>query len=332
MASSIYTQEEETEPIEKKHKFVLKTQLGFLGNYKIPEADENKKYANVNNALDLSSGSRSFSSVNTKNATGFVPNLGIEYRFLDRLRIMFDRRTFSSSPKEFYQKSIQESYYISNGVYLQTKGRYEWNETVQKYGIAYYQPILSFFSIGGLARRYDISQEYSIFRTTNENQRFYNTFYQQEKEYARSTINGIVPGIGLEFYFLKMFEIRYTHEFVNLNGVKSSKLFTSAGGVIFGINYEDSKFKYTGQIQNLDFGFKIPKTDWLTMRVGITEETLKRNFQSNYNGYIIFAGRGILSTSSPLGQYISSQFYSAFTDSEVRFRNVYFQFEMSHSL
>lgn len=147
MASSIYTQEEETEPIEKKHKFVLKTQLGFLGNYKIPEADENKKYANVNNALDLSSGSRSFSSVNTKNATGFVPNLGIEYRFLDRLRIMFDRRTFSSSPKEFYQKSIQESYYISNGVYLQTKGRYEWNETVQKYGIAYYQPILSFFPL-----------------------------------------------------------------------------------------------------------------------------------------------------------------------------------------
>jgi hypothetical protein len=332
MASSVYAEDEETQPVEKKHKFILKTQFGFLGNYKIPEADENRKIANLDNALDLSSGIRSLSTDNTKNATGFVPNLGIEYRFLERFRIMFDRRTFSSSAKEFYHKSIQESNYISNGVYLQSKGRYDWNETVQKYGVAYYQPIFSFFSIGGLARRYDISQEYSIFRKTNENQRLYTTFIQQEKENSRSSINGIVPGIGLEFYFLKMFEIRYTHEFVNLNGVKSSRIFTNAGGIIFGINYEDSKFKYTGQIQNLDFGFKIPKIDWLTMRVGITEETLKRNFQTNYNGYIIFGSRSILSTSSPLGQYISSQVYSAFTDSEVRFRNVYFQFEMSHSL
>lgn len=327
----IYSQDEQATAPAKKHKIIFKSQLGLLANYKIPEEDENRKIANVNNALDYASGNRAISSTNSKNATGFAPQFGLEYRFLNRLRLMVDRRTFSSSNKQFYKKSKEESYYFTNTFYLQDKGSYDWNETVLKYGLGYYHPITSFLSIGGLARKYEISQEYSIFRTTNNDQRTFNRYTQQDKEVGSSKISGIVPGIGIEISFLNAFEIRYTYELVNLTGSRYSTLFSNVNGTVLGYNSEDSKFRYKGQIQNLDFGMKIPQIDWLLMRVGITEEVLKRDFKSQYDNYVVFIGRNLYSVSSAQGQAVSSQIYSTYTDSQIRFRNIYIQIEMSHA-
>ena len=135
-------------------------------------ADENKKYANVNNALDLSSGSRSFSSVNTKMLQALFQTWEIEYRFLDRLRIMFDRRTFSSSPKEFIKNQYKNLIIYQMEFIFKRREDMRWNETVQKYGIAYYQPIKFFFPLVVLLEDTIFHRNILFFAQQMKNQRF----------------------------------------------------------------------------------------------------------------------------------------------------------------
>lgn len=303
-----------------KHRIFIRGQLGY-GSAKIPEIDETvgrnfyNTYINEGFLLSLPR-----STPNQSNA-GFG-QVGLEYRFDDKFRLMYDSRTIQANTTSLTSANIVilSERIASTGITsFKHKG---WEESTKKFGLGYFQPFGNHFSIGILGRKYDITQSYkrtdSVFITGD--------FFQlgAGNYNIESTMSGFVPGIGIEIKPTRWFEIHFTHENVNLKGKHTGT------GLNFGVigirgvgsvaiispDLISSNLTYNGTIQNLDFVFRY--TSWFSTRYGFTQEKFTRKFENYY------------SANSDVTQAIINGFiYSALTESQVVYRNFHLTFEFS---
>ncbi len=310
---------------QKKHKFILKGQIGFLSKYRIPDVDIDKKEMDIYNTLTVLNGGNIFGVYRTNNETISPLNttFGFEYRFLDRFRFLSDQRVLDSrwSPKD--QNITGENIFLFGRRTLTLKGKYNYSEKLQKFGFAYYHPITNFLRIGAILRNYKIEQttrQSLSVNYNNINALLPATPVTQDIE-SKTIYQGLVPGLGVEIPIGKNIEMRYTLELVNLKGNDNTTAITK---FIFPVGFysETSSLTYKGNIQNFELGFTIPKAEFFIIRTGYTRERLQRKVSETSN----FSDSGIPSlTSYIVNNVLSKDIIVA----NVNFDNLYAQFEFA---
>jgi hypothetical protein len=325
-------EQKDSEKKETKHKIILKGQLGIYGKYDIPESSTNRKTDEIENSINILSGSRGqLYTRSTSPTRSITPAAGIEYRFLNKFRFLYDYRSFDSSNSSFSRQSKDNSSLYLGRNSIRFNGNYEFSEKIQKFGFAYFQPIGKYFSLGAMLRRYSIEQESRINRKPANESGILGIlfpgfpFFIDQQEENRASYKGLVPGLGFEVFLGKSFEVRFSHEVVNLKGEGSTNLLLRS---FFSTGYvrDHSDYTYKGQIQNIDFGFRLPNLDFLTIRLGLTDEKLKRKTTS-YNYGTIINTFGSIDTSSVRDSILRNILYSSNLVADVRFTNLFMQFE-----
>jgi hypothetical protein len=325
---SLYSQEKQEEQ-KKNHNIIVKGQIGFYSKYQIPDVDIDKKSVDVSNLIFASNRVNALGVYETNQNTISPMNLtfGLEYRFQDRFRILADQRFVDSKNNPYNEKIVSDTSLVTGGRSATFSGKYNYTETVQKYGLAYYQPILEYFKIGAILRNYKISQKTEqdlSFALGKPIQFVFPPVLLPQRNSTENISNysGLVPGIGFEWSPTKFLEIRYSYEVVNIKGNGNASILTS---VILptALYTETSKLTYSGSIQNFDIGFKIPKINFFTMRFGYTRERLKRKI-TDYTFYSTdFANVNIRD------YLITKSLTQSLVIANVNFDNLFVQFEFN---
>lgn len=320
--SSTNELEQKEKPIPKNHKIILKGQLGFLSKYRIPDVDIDKKEMDIYNISTSLSGGNIFGIYRTNNETISPLNLtfGFEYRFLDKFRFLADQRVLDSKWSSRNQNIIGENIFVFGRNTLTLKGKYNYSETVQKFGFAYYHPITNFLKIGAILRNYKIEQisRQSLSVSANSINSILAPPVTQDIE-SKTIYQGLVPGIGIEIPIGKNIELRYTLELVNLKGKDNTQLISK---LILPVGFysETSSLTYKGNIQNFEVGFIIPKAEFLIIRAGYTRERLQRRITETSN----FSDSGV---PTAFGYIFNNVLSKDLIVANVNFDNLYMQFE-----
>ncbi len=306
----------------KQHKFTLRGQLGLFSKYRIPDIDIDKKETDVFNAGSSLDRTGIFAIYKTnREAINPIPlNVGFEYRFQDRFRILFDQRHLDSKYNSTNQKIEGQNIFILGRNTLTLKGNYGFDETVQKFGIAYFHPINNFLKIGAILRNYRIEQNgRQTLKVSIDNPLALLPPPVTQEIESKTVYKGLVPGVGIEIPIGKNFEFRYTVELVNLKGIDNTKAITK---FLFPVSIysETSNLTYKGNIQNFEFGFHIPKVEFLTLRMGYTRERFVRSITERNS----FSSEGI---PTPRGYILSNALAKDIIVSNVNFDNLFFQFD-----
>lgn len=314
-----------------RHRIFIRGNIGG-GSAKTPEVDEEK---GINNYVALLSGGSIIPrSIIASSLTAGFGTGSLEYRFDDKIRLMYDYRKVGLAESNSFSTT---NYSLGSTVNFnlgststKIKG---WEETTRKLGIAYYFPIGNHLSLGAMARKYDVTQSYN----RSDGGTSIGTsgiLFENAKSNYESNFSGIVPGFGIEIKPTRWFEIIFTHEIVKLTGTQvgnnldsligSTTSRTSSGSFVstpvnsLSVNVLNTNLTYSGRVQNLDFVFRY--TSWFSTRYGFTEERYTRKFEN----YFVLSPSGSLA-----GSVLNAVLYPAFTKSEVIYRNFHIIFEFS---
>lgn len=305
-------------PEPDNHRIFIRNSGGG-GTYTIPEVGEDNSSTLVNNAILSNAGISGFSYTDTKGKkSGYNSNVGLEYRFRDRLRLMYDQKTTNVLTTT---TSLSRITGFSNG---SEAGQYDWKESVSKMGLAYYHPITNRFNVGAMLRNYSIQQTYNLdsrgLVTFSGSFRSF-PYFSDTNSTAKSS--GLVPGIGLEFKIFRWLEFSYSMEKLNLKGTRSASNFSfgsSGAALVYSLDLTSANFNYAGSIQNAGFTFKY--SSWFSTKVGYVTEKFNRDYSSSYS----ISGT---SPNSATDILIGSVLTSSLIKSTSTFNYAYMQFEFS---
>lgn len=303
-------------PEPDNHRIFLRS-YGGGGSYTIPQVGEDNASSLANSAILSNAGIPGFLYTTTDGKKeGYTGNRGIEYRFKDKVRLLYDQK---SSDVQTNTTTLNRVTGLSNGA---ESGIYDWTESVSKMGLAYFHPFTNRFNLGAILRNYSIEQSFDL------NSRGILAFTGRGFPYFASTtssakMSGLVPGIGFEIKIFRWLEFSYSMERLNLKGTSmSTNLLYGPGGsgIVATLTLNSANFNYAGSIQNTGFTFKY--SSWFSTKIGYVTEKFDRDFNSSYS----FSGSG---TNSARDILIGSILTSSLVKSTSTFNYAYMQFEFS---
>ncbi len=305
-------------PEPDTHRIFIRGLIGF-GSYTIPEVGEGRTASSALTALSAVNGIASLGSDTTKSGAGATQsNQGLEYRFKDAFRILYDKRSTTVLASNSYASFDS---FGGDSILTMKIGNYDWQEDVTKTGIAYFHPITNRFNLGFYLRNYIFEQGYGLsgfgFLGVNASG-FTGAAVLNSGKGSYSKATGLVPGLGFEYKIFRWLDFTYSFERFNLKGTKTDLtldiLLGNPGLLIIGASLSD--FMVVGTAQNAGFIFKY--STWFSTKFGVISEKYVRTYNSNYT-----------LSDDPTTILVGSLLYSSIVQSTSTLNNAYWQFEFS---
>ncbi|GBF50029.1 hypothetical protein LPTSP4_15500 [Leptospira ryugenii] len=231
-------------------------------------------------ASTIASGGREFYS--TAFTTLFGPRkdfrtsttqFDLEYRYLDKFRILYETRTIVQN-RDY--NTFNSSGFGLSSVPL------DYSDKQKRLGFAYFFPIAESITVGLSLRHVELNQitksDFGTIRSVpvgsavNRQILAINGISDQNVKYT-----GLVPGIGFEFKPLSWFEIHLQHLYFNLKGndIRNDFAYVSLGNSsASGFSFGEGDASYKGYSQTIDFVFRY--SSWFATRWGYTRENFTK--------------------------------------------------------